>query len=843
MENYSGAVLNKKTAIVIVSVLLVLFIVIVSALYFLSSSPKTPASVPAVPSRDTVNIQTDIRLTQAPVPKPTVVPMPRFNAEKHVLQTIPPVPPQTVSLYTFKNNYSQEEVRAFGQRLGLNTITPSKENSDFYLVSQMQDINTRGYMQFNRKTGEFLYKSFGAVVPDGTQTDANPIALGTNYVKKLGLDDGTVSCTNYYSVKGYENSMVTVVCHRDWGKVGGLPIVGFPGIMNVDENTPLTSLTLGKADMNAPKDNSVVATSNGTDGKAQPEDFNSISITLEKKTGRLLAISSNLRQLVQSEPQSATSLISPLTALQMIQQNNAEFTLVSPAGQGQVNWSQVYPQNKAKVQQALIKDFVLVYLEKPSAYTQQILLPYYIIRGTAQLDTGYTTKYVSFVPALDGKTIVEAPIKSNIKTFAQGQVAGVQSTVIPAKDAAQKQGTFNTSESSTPYPTIQVDQPSGEVCIAGKGQGQDSGILLHIEGLGDVHLTYNGKHQYYIGSSTFPATDKKVIEDAFFDLVAKQYVFNSANYINRNKDNQSLKTLVNANTADSYNQLFDSVHGFYRTPGIKQSTTCESSIYPPNKDCYSQYDSNSTIYSYDHVQIGVVRDKVVNTFIAKGSNAISDLSTGTDIFPQSTLTNFSWVFLKLGTKYQTDKGDCYISGTSPSLFIYPQMQSEVQISYPSSTVYTYPSTYDQKITVMANPNGVINAKNASYEYLYYEYSQGVKLSVPQEGYIIPSRSYIKWINETLVPVVGLTASETNRLVIDVKNIMRNVKTPYIKVALASEKELNEKVPVYITSIPNLHRVHIFITPLNSSVQLTPQPLPKLDRVGWYSVEVGARLVN
>ena len=148
------------------------------------------------------------------------------------------------------------------------------------------------------------------------------------------------------------------------------------------------------------------------------------------------------------------------------------------------------------------------------------------------------------------------------------------------------------------------------MCVsnAKAGLGGDPGITLHIDGLGDVKLTYNGMHQYYIGNSTFPVTDKKVIEDAFFDLVAKQYALNSANYIAKNTSNSQLSSLLQDKTADSYNQIFDSVQGVYAAPGVKtakQPPTCESAIYPPNKDCYSQYDKGPG-YTYDHDQIGVV---------------------------------------------------------------------------------------------------------------------------------------------------------------------------------------------------------------------------------------------
>lgn len=834
MENYSSAVLNKKTVVIIVSVLVVLFFIVVSALYFFSSNPKTPASVPAAPARNTASSQGG-DTTRSSVPQPQVVPAPVFNAEKHVLQTTPPIPPQSITLYTFKNNYSLQEIQAFGQRLGLNTVAQSKENSDFYLVSQIQDMNTRGYMQFNKKTGEFIYKSFGAVLPDGTQTDANPIALGMNYVKKLGLDDGTVSCTNFYSVKGYEDSMVTVVCHRDWAKVGGIPIVSFPGVINVDENTPLTSLSLGKVDLRAPLDASIVATSNGSDGKVQADDFNSISFIVEKKTGRLLAINSNLRQLVQTQSQTASTLLSPLSALQRVQQNKAELTLVAPAGSGRVSWSSVYPQNKVMAKQATIKDFILAYLEKPSSLSQAALVPYYIVRGTAILDTGYTTKYVSLVPALQGKTIVDASQSGN----SMGQVAGAQTTVIPAKDASQKQGTFNNIETPSLIPTIQVDDQQTPVCTGSSASKmKDANITLHIDGLGDVTLAFNGQHQFYIGTSSFPVTDRNQIETAFFDLVAKQYTINSAHYLNSHPNLQ-----VNSLSADSLNKLFD--NSGQSTLLSSNKPSCQSSNFPPSKDCNNVYGSASSGYTYDKSRIAQVRDAVINTFMNKSvATAVTEFSAQSNLFASSTLSEFYKVFLKFtGSRYDNLQGDCYISGVSPELFIYSQNQSVHTVTYPLDTTYTYPSTENNRLDVDVQPNGVLHVNNSSYEYLYYEYNQNVNLTTPKNGYVIPSNDYQRWITDTMASQVGLNSSETARLVTDVANIMRNVSTPYIKVSLANETEVNNKLPLNISTISQVRRVHMLLTPVKTNVQLTPQSFERISRNGSYAVEVGARLAN
>ena len=109
--------------------------------------------------------------------------------------------------------------------------------------------------------------------------------------------------------------------------------------------------------------------------------------------------------------------------------------------------------------------------------------------------------------------------------------------------------------------------------------------------------------------------------------------------------------------------------------------------------------------------------------------------------------------------------------------------------------------------------------------------------------MIESNTYKTWITDTLASKIGLNSSETARLVTDVANILRNVSTSYIKVSLANETEVNNKLPLNISTISQVRRVHLLITPVKTNVQLTPQSFERISRNGSYAVEVGARLVN
>lgn len=827
----------KRNLVIISAVLVVLLFVCVLILFSFvkkTSSPATPppsSSNTVLPTGSTVSGE-----SQIPIEKPQSLSLPQFQAERHVLAVKPPTVPSTVSTYGLKTNYTTEEVSAFGARLGLRNITTSKENPNFYVVFEMDDMNNRGYMEFNKQTGEFMYKSFGAVMPmpplnsPESASLNNPMAIGLGYVKQLGMDDGTVTCTNSYYVKGFENTMVTVVCHRDWAKVGGIPIVSFPGIINVDENTPLSSLTLGKADANAPQDPNIVQTSNGTDAKVQPNDFNSISFTLERETGQLIAITSSLRQIVQTQTLDSKSLLDPIAAFQKVQQNYPELTLLIPAGQGSVDWNAVYTKNTAQAKQAMVKDFIVAYLEKPSFLTQSALVPYYIFRGTAQLDSGYTTRFLSLVPAIQGKTIVDKSLKTTLQAL--GQVAGVQTTLIPTKYSGQKQGTFKVDAPTDVARPIPTGQLNGSECFdMSSNTLKDSTVTLHIDGLGDVNLAYNGQHMYYIGKSAFPVTDKEVIEDAFFNLVAKQYVLLSANYINKNKSPQ-FNSLMQTHTTDSINQLFDS-----------KGKSCSSDIFPPSKYCTS---AGIGYIGYDHTRIAAVRDMVVAAFVDKpAQTAITELAVGSDYFPQSTLKDFSKVFANAkNTENGAGSSRCYISGVSPSLFLYPQKKSNLTVTFPSTTTYTYPGATKNTLTVSASSNGLLTQANNTYNYLYYEYSQAVSFTTPKTGYLVETKTVDDWIHTVLAKQAGLNNQETKQIITEVTNALRNVNSEYIKISFANEQELDTKLPLTFTpSFTTVNRLHLLITPMSVQQDLMPQTYPTIQRHGSYAVELGARLVE
>ncbi|MBI3443585.1 hypothetical protein HY008_02855 [Candidatus Woesebacteria bacterium] len=261
----------------------------------------------------------------APSAKPSPLPPPKVFFETYENKSSLPTVPETVNGYTLKTNYTLAEVIAFGKKLGLTEVkTPDDK---FVILYNLTDMNNRGILTFNRETGGISFQSYG-VHKAKDSWDGGPAQRGLlpgvrkqvdvegstqRFLSNLGILDPTIVCPITYQKKGLEQ-ITFVECHRDWKKVE-LPILNAIGVLNIPENKPLASLAVGQTDENTPADPSIISVSIappsqepirspgrrdlGQDGKARPNDFNTITVGVTPD-GRILSIESNLRAIKET---------------------------------------------------------------------------------------------------------------------------------------------------------------------------------------------------------------------------------------------------------------------------------------------------------------------------------------------------------------------------------------------------------------------------------------------------------------------------------------------------------------------------------------------------------------
>lgn len=398
---------NKKVLLIIgvffVLLLLVLFIVINS----LKSKTKSLSGTSSVTPTQSSS-QPQINNQNSIFPSPTegvgqpqkVLPFPKAEFASWSLPPSPSYLPASAAIYNLKQTYTQDEVLSLAKKLSLSgTIEKFNDN---LLISSIDKVNNQNSnLIFNTKTNNFAYLSTkGISLPTtlGTTTVQEKVSL---FLKNLFFDP-TLSVTASYK-KNDKPDITYFEIHRSWQETG-LPILNSIGLLNLPEDQLLSSLSLiGKVN-NTPQDPKIYQSSDNKDGLARQSDFNTITIGVQDKEGKIISLSSNLRK-IETNKLTLTFLVSFDQAYLRLKNNQFESLLTTPSGAGVTSFEKVYPENKAIAKNATITESFVAYLEKPSTAVQTTLDPYYIFRGYANLDSGYRVNFIATVPASETKTV------------------------------------------------------------------------------------------------------------------------------------------------------------------------------------------------------------------------------------------------------------------------------------------------------------------------------------------------------------------------------------------------------------------------------------------------------
>ena len=206
----------------------------------------------------------------------------------------------------------------------------------------------------------------------------------------------------------------------------------------------LSNLAIGEIQTDDPKDSDIVFDSNGQAGYRRPNDFNTITVAVNQQDYSVAAATSNLRQIKQVNSQPELSTI-PASALTNFNQDSSVISFVKPSGSGNLNLNQVFAGNTAKGSVFSVNDFIIGYLQWPMEENQSALIPYYVIKGKSQLNSGYDVEVVQIMPM--------------VKQEPQKQILAV--TVVEQKKSSTiKYGTFKFRPSLTPILPIQLPTPT-----------------------------------------------------------------------------------------------------------------------------------------------------------------------------------------------------------------------------------------------------------------------------------------------------------------------------------------------------------------------------------------------
>lgn len=734
--------------------------------------------------------------------------------------------PTASKKYSIKSNFSFEEALSFGNRLGLSDF--EKNNKGWAVVYNMKDKDKRGILTFNLVNGSFNFRSYGELkVPDSSLNQSKTLQA-QSFIKTLGFTDTTIACPVTYQRKDAPN-VNFVECHRDWTKLGA-PLINLFGVLNISENTKLSTLSPGTLDKNMPANSLIYQVSNGGDGKARPNDFNTITIGIYPD-GTIHSVDSNLRWIAKENAIASNDLVSRDDAFTALENHKAEFSLNIPAGQGNFDWNLAYPDNTAHATKALIQDVSLAYVDKPLSASQDEYSPSYVIRGLAVLDSGYTVKFVQTIPAEKSKF-------SKIAKLPSGSIAGVSTSKLAQADSLQL-GSFTPSPSRpvTPTPAPQVEQCLGEETSANvtlNVPGYGTAVVGNVQsssasgddgfgggGRGDLR---GGPHTFYLRSTSYTNPDISKIKEAFNKAVEDQYVIIVSQYLKANP--------ATLNSTADVEAVFKKINGGSSEVGFAFNRPARPAPlkFPSNPDPKNGPDISKKVYKN-------VAQRVLD---ASKTDQIESIAAEADIFGSQTIRGLEETLVPKSNVKASDR-PCYVSGGSPSIFLYPEKATSISVKTGADLTYSDPSVSNNTWNVTAYPDGRIDENGVERGNIYYEYDKSkVSFSEPKEGFVVETSQGLDFV-KTLSGKLGLNTAETKAMLADAQRILSKTNKSYIKVSLLPRSELDKNLPLTINPAPvSLARIFLMITSLDSSENINPQKLTSVVRTGFTAVEVGAK---
>lgn len=625
-----------------------------------------------------------------------------------------PLKNSSVKVYPLKNNLTSEDVRILRTSLNLENAKLKKSSDDYDLYTAA-DGEKSSFLLINTKVGTFDFYSATGVKVAGSQ---NPESVATTIIKTLGMLDATITCPVTFQ-KSDAKDVTYVECHRDWNLLGA-PLLNPPGILNLPETKFMSTLSPGYADPNGPKDSTVVNTNSKQDGLSRPVDFNSVVIGVQKD-GSVITISSTMRQLDRDKKIATEKIIGPQEALNKVKKNQTDFTIMIPAGAGTVDMKKVYPNNLADSRDAIITDMVLGYIEKPLEDIQSSYEPYYIVKGVATLNSGYTVKFIQGIKA------------------SQQPTAFLQNPFVRSAYAQDNQNNPTVTNSPSPSPSGGACTPTPSPTECSKETDYAKVVTFDIPGYGKLVLgqVSTAPNTYYLISTTGST----------------------------NKQN-----MINA--------------------------------------------------------------------IAKG--LCPDLNIPTEIY--TCKTRFPKVFQNTGgvqPGYQSGDPQCYITGLSPAIFLYPPEEIKITVITGAKLTYSDPEIKNNSIQTIVEPNGTIHSHGITRPYLYYEYDpSATRFTLPQNGFVI-ARSGISSQLTKIASQLGLNENETNRLIQDAVNAVKT-NAGYYFVGVANTQEVEKNLPLKLSPQPDsLYRIHIVLHPVSFDYKAQQPEILPLHRNGFTVVELGA----
>ncbi len=419
INNGSSGTNNKKLGFVVAGIFLL--ILIVSAALIMRK--PTLNSDQGVQDEQSQTAQNNANTNTTPAPAGQAPNFPTVTVGSWVVPesiTVPVV--STANVYQFK-----QQLVASGQTAGqLSLITGAQnEETPTRILAYKNDSagNNSDVYYLLKETGSFLFTSKTGVDLPATTELLSEQEKVTKYIQSLVSDD-KLRITAQYEKKGMDGVKFYEL-HRDWSAMG-LPVYNLLGIFNLDNSASLSSLSLAKAPTKQAPDESIINSSDASDGFRRNNDFNTVTVGI--KGGKVVSVLSNIRPIASVNAD--RTIISYTEALNRLKSKQYTSLYVSPDSAGGESAAQ---QSQVSLATAQVSEVTVAYLENLPVTAQQKLEPFYIFKGTGTSDGGKAVHFLASVAAVPSNVMGTSTQAEDLLALAN------------PKNGGQQQGTLDMS--------------------------------------------------------------------------------------------------------------------------------------------------------------------------------------------------------------------------------------------------------------------------------------------------------------------------------------------------------------------------------------------------------------
>lgn len=176
----------------------------------------------------------------------------------------------------------------------------------------------------------------------------------------------------------------------------------------------------------------------------------------------------------------------------------------------------------------------------------------------------------------------------------------------------------------------------------------------------------------------------------------------------------------------------------------------------------------------------------------------------------------------------------------PAIYLYPETKIDISVKVVPNGKLTFTNPlYNNGWSIQADSDGNLlnHVDNKLYDYLWWD-SYTYKLSVPNEGYVIPKAEVSSFL-DTKLGAMNLNKKEISQFKEYWVSKIQSEDSSYIFITFLFNTDVDQIAQLKISPRPdNVFRVFMLYKPVSNLYNISPLPIKSVNREGFVAVEWG-----